>query len=152
MNLRIDWEYWAGHHFELPPATNEKIVIEHTSINPNKSAHIGHLRNSCIGDTLVRLMRKLGYEVEVHNYIDDLGNQLADTVVGMLHTPLSKEHARFGDYCWDVYSSTNKAYEREPGWSSIGPRFCTHWKRVTRICPGSDCSLPRELSKSILKK
>lgn len=115
MNLRIDWEYWAGHHFELPPATNEKIVIEHTSINPNKSAHIGHLRNSCIGDTLVRLMRKLGYEVEVHNYIDDLGNQLADTVVGMLHTPLSKEHARFGDYCWDVYSSTNKAYEREPG-------------------------------------
>ncbi|MGV2786906.1 arginine--tRNA ligase, partial [Clostridium perfringens] len=41
MNLRIDWEYWAGHHFELPPATNEKIVIEHTSINPNKSAHIG---------------------------------------------------------------------------------------------------------------
>lgn len=114
INLRIDWEAWANHRFELPPATHEKIVVEHTSINPNKSAHIGHLRNSCIGDTLVRLMRKLGYEVEAHNYIDDLGNQLADTVVGLLHTPLSKEHARFGDYCWDVYSSTNKAYEREP--------------------------------------
>lgn len=114
INLHIDWEAWANHPFELPPATHEKIVIEHTSINPNKSAHIGHLRNSCIGDTLVRLMRKLGYKVEAHNYIDDLGNQLADTVVGMLHTPLSKEHARFGDYCWDVYSSTNKAYEREP--------------------------------------
>ncbi|HAG00146.1 arginine--tRNA ligase [Paenibacillus lactis] len=114
LNLRIRWEAWAGQRFELPAAPDEKIVIEHTSINPNKSAHIGHLRNSCIGDTLVRLMRRLGYEVEVHNYIDDLGNQLADTVVGLLHTPLTQEHARFGDYCWDVYSATNRAYTQDP--------------------------------------
>ncbi|GAB6929324.1 arginine--tRNA ligase [Paenibacillus sp. JCM 10914] len=114
INLRINWSVWATHTFTLPSAPGKKVVIEHTSINPNKSAHIGHLRNSCIGDTLVRLMRTLGHEVEVHNYIDDLGNQLADTVVGLLHTPTTTEHGRFGDYCWDVYSSTNRAYVQDP--------------------------------------
>lgn len=115
INFHIDWSTWAQTTFELPQVPVEKIVIEHTSINPNKSAHIGHLRNSCIGDTLVRLMRKIGYEVEVHNYIDDLGNQLADTVVGLQNISLSKEHRRFGDYCWDIYSAINKAYQNDPG-------------------------------------
>ncbi|KKO51335.1 arginine--tRNA ligase [Paenibacillus sp. DMB20] len=113
INFKLDWASWAAMELEPAPAPVEKVVVEHTSINPNKSAHIGHLRNSCIGDTLVRLLRKNGYRVEVHNYIDDLGNQLADTVVGMLHFPLSKEHHRFGDYCWDIYSSINKAYEHD---------------------------------------
>ncbi|MUG46089.1 arginine--tRNA ligase [Paenibacillus woosongensis] len=114
INLYINWEAWMQQEFELPKCSAEKIVIEHTSINPNKSAHIGHLRNSCIGDTLVRLLRRVGYDVEVHNYIDDLGNQLADTVVGLLHIPLSGEHGRFGDYCWDLYAMTNKAYAIHP--------------------------------------
>ncbi|WP_106768537.1 arginine--tRNA ligase [Paenibacillus faecalis] len=114
INFYIDWSIWAQTTFELPPAPAKKVVIEHTSINPNKSAHIGHLRNSCIGDTLVRLMKKIGYEVEVHNYIDDLGNQLADTVVGLQNIPLSKEHIRFGDYCWDIYSAVNKVYQKDP--------------------------------------
>jgi len=114
INLYIDWKEWAQREFKLPAGTAEKVVIEHTSINPNKSAHVGHLRNACIGDALVRLMRRIGYEVEVHNYIDDLGNQLADTVVGLLHMPHKKEHARFGDYCWDIYSSVNRAYQRDP--------------------------------------
>lgn len=114
INFYMDWSRWAHTTFELPHLPSEKVVIEHTSINPNKSAHIGHLRNSCIGDTLVRLMRKIGYQVEVHNYIDDLGNQLADTVVGLQNISISKEHRRFGDYCWDIYSAINKAYQKDP--------------------------------------
>lgn len=110
LNLYINWDEWASREFELPECPLEKVIIEHTSINPNKSAHIGHLRNSCIGDTLVRLLRRVGYDVEVHNYIDDLGNQLADTVVGLLNIPLSSGHGRFGDYCWDLYAATNKKY------------------------------------------
>lgn len=110
LNLYINWEEWLVREFELPICPDEKVIIEHTSINPNKSAHIGHLRNSCIGDTLVRLLRRVGYHVEVHNYIDDLGNQLADTVVGLLNIPLSGEYGRFGDYCWDLYATTNKEY------------------------------------------
>lgn len=60
INLRINWRAWADMTFALPATADEKVVIEHTSINPNKSAHIGHLRNACIGDTLVRLMKKPG--------------------------------------------------------------------------------------------
>ncbi|KGE18363.1 arginine--tRNA ligase [Paenibacillus wynnii] len=114
INLYVNWQEWAGRTFELPPNSGEKAVIEHTSINPNKSAHIGHLRNSCIGDALVRILKRTGYNVEVHNYIDDLGNQLADTVVGLLNIPFEGEHIRFGDYCWDIYSRVNKEYARNP--------------------------------------
>jgi len=114
MNLFLDWGEWAKRSFSLPPAAPGKTVVEHTSINPNKSAHIGHLRNSCIGDTIVRMLRRMGSQAEVHNYIDDLGNQLADTVVGLLHVPLTASHDRFGDYCWELYSLTNKQYESNP--------------------------------------
>ncbi|WP_238996454.1 arginine--tRNA ligase [Paenibacillus pinistramenti] len=123
INVFINWSEWAkltregqeGQEGQPKLQTaGRKIVVEHTSINPNKSAHIGHLRNSCIGDTLVRMLRTAGAEVEVHNYIDDLGNQLADTVVGLLHTPVSGEYARFGDYCWDVYSGLHKQFENQP--------------------------------------
>ncbi|GAA4855784.1 arginine--tRNA ligase [Paenibacillus vulneris] len=112
INLFLDWQAWAGKSFNLPEGGAGKVVIEHTSINPNKSAHIGHLRNSCIGDALVKLLRRAGYEVEVHNYIDDLGNQLADTVVGLQHTEMRGTHARFGDFCWDVYSQIHKEFEK----------------------------------------
>ncbi|WP_426447275.1 arginine--tRNA ligase [Paenibacillus sp. S-38] len=118
INFRLNWRRWAEEE-ERPaaadPSKQEKIIVEHTSINPNKSAHIGHLRNAVIGDTLVRLLRRTGYEVEVHNYIDDLGNQLADTVVGLLHTGLKGDHPRFGDYCWDAYAWINKEYAARPG-------------------------------------
>lgn len=118
INFYVDWSKWAGLCDELTPDTNEragKVVIEHTSINPNKSAHIGHLRNSCIGDTLARMLRRTGYRVEVHNYIDDLGNQLADTVVGLLRISTKGSHSRFGDFCWDTYAEVNKAYRNDPG-------------------------------------
>lgn len=93
---------------------HQKVIIEHTSINPNKAAHIGHLRNSCIGDTMARLYKFVGYNVEIHNYIDDLGNQLADTVVGLQNIPLQKKYDRFGDYCWDLYARINQAYQKDP--------------------------------------
>src|SRR5690606_3701817 len=84
INFYIDWQVWANPSSQpREAALPSKVLIEHTSINPNKSAHIGHLRNSCVGDSLARMLQAAGREVEVHNYIDDLGNQLADTVVGI---------------------------------------------------------------------
>lgn len=68
-------------------AANGKTIVEHTNINPNKAAHIGHLRNSVLGDILVRCRRHLGFNVEVQNYIDDTGVQVADVVVGVLYLP-----------------------------------------------------------------
>jgi arginyl-tRNA synthetase len=68
-----------------PQANHIKMVVEHTSINPNKSAHIGHLRNSCLGDTLANSLSFLGYDVEVQNYLDDTGIQVADVVWGLLY-------------------------------------------------------------------
>src|SRR5882724_3512586 len=65
-----------------PIGTGTKVVIEHTSINSNKAAHVGHLRNSCLGDTVMRMLRSQGYTVEAENYIDDSGVQVADVVVG----------------------------------------------------------------------
>lgn len=72
---------------EQPAAAGAKVVVEHTNINPNKAAHIGHLRNAVLGDTLVRCLRWLGHPVEVQNYIDDTGVQVADAVVGLLYLP-----------------------------------------------------------------
>jgi arginyl-tRNA synthetase len=91
------------------------VVIEHTNINPNKAAHIGHLRNSCLGDTLARLKRRAGYEVEVQNYIDDTGVAVADIVVGLQE--LKREPApneRFDYFCWDLYTEVNQKYEEDP--------------------------------------
>lgn len=117
INFFVEWSHWAAQDYTLPAIADPgdgKVLIEHTSINPNKSAHIGHLRNSCIGDTLARMLEKTGHNVEVHNYIDDLGNQLADTVVGLTHTPNNGNYTRFGDFCWDTYAAVNKAYKEEP--------------------------------------
>ena len=65
-----------------PPAAGNKTIVEHTAINPNKAAHIGHLRNAALGDAFGRLLRYLGVPVEIQNYIDDTGVQVADVVVG----------------------------------------------------------------------
>ena len=97
------------------PARREKVIVEHTSINPNKSAHIGHLRNSCLGDTLARCCRFLGYEVEVQNYIDDTGIQVADVVWGLLHYRRMDLEAirRIPDlaaYLWELYAEVNRLF------------------------------------------
>jgi len=95
-----------------------KAIVEHTAINPNKAAHIGHLRNSALGDTLVRVLRFRGTSVEVQNYIDDTGVQVADVVVGfrvLENLTLDGVRAiagstRFDFYCWDLYSRVTEWY------------------------------------------
>ncbi len=117
LNLFLDWREWAALHRTGAlaagggdAADRPRVLVEHTSINPNKAAHVGHLRNACIGDTLARLFRRLRFQVEVCNYVDDLGNQVADTLVGLLDVPVAGDHRRFGDFCWDVYARVNQAY------------------------------------------
>lgn len=97
------------------------VIVEHTSINPNKAAHIGHLRNACLGDTFVRLLRHRGYDVGAQNYIDDTGVQVADVVVGFLHlekkalADVEKIDGRFDYYCWDLYAKVGDFYASDPG-------------------------------------
>src|SRR6266436_10410626 len=68
----------------MPALGTEKIIVEHTSINPNKAAHIGHVRNSVLGDTMVRILRHAGNRVQIQNYIDNTGVQVGDVVIGLL--------------------------------------------------------------------
>ena len=98
-----------------------KVLVEHSSINPNKAAHIGHLRNAILGDTFVRLLRFAGREVDVQNYIDNTGVQVADVVVGFLHIE-KKSRAqiealaaapRFDYVCWDLYARVSHWYEED---------------------------------------
>jgi arginyl-tRNA synthetase len=104
---------------EGPPG---KILVEHSSINPNKAAHIGHLRNAILGDTFVRLLRYAGRQVDVQNYIDNTGVQVADVVVGFEQlekkSPLEIEQLthqpRFDYYCWDLYARASQWYEQSP--------------------------------------
>jgi arginyl-tRNA synthetase len=103
-----------------PPAAREgKAIVEHTAINPNKAAHIGHLRNAALGDTLVRALRFRGTRVEVQNYIDDTGVQVADVVVGFREIEKKSldeirqiaDTTRFDYYCWDLYSRVTEWYD-----------------------------------------
>ena len=101
-----------------------KIIVEHTNINPNKAAHIGHLRNAVMGDTLVRMLRRLDNTVEVQNYIDNTGVQVADVVVGFhflegkspaqVQALVDDPELRFDYYCWDLYAGTSQHYKAEP--------------------------------------
>jgi arginyl-tRNA synthetase len=98
-----------------PAARGEKVIVEHTSINPNKSAHIGHLRNSCLGDVLARCCRFLGYEIEVQNYIDDTGIQIADVVWGLLHyrkmdLAAIRKIDGLAAALWDLYAEVNQLF------------------------------------------
>jgi arginyl-tRNA synthetase len=100
-----------------------KVVVEHTNINPNKAAHIGHLRNAAIGDTFVRILRATGRQVEVQNYIDNTGVQVADVLVGFrylekksvaeVRSLIAEKTVRFDYYCWDLYARVSSFYETE---------------------------------------
>jgi arginyl-tRNA synthetase len=98
-----------------------KAIVEHTAINPNKAAHIGHLRNSALGDTLVRVLRFRGLPVEVQNYIDDTGVQVADVVVGFRVLEGKgvdeirdlADAVHFDYYCWDLYARVTEWYEQD---------------------------------------
>ena len=97
-----------------------KVILEHTNINPNKAAHIGHLRNAVLGDTFARLLRSVGERVEVQNYIDDTGVQVADVVVGFKYLEkktleeIKALPGKFDYYCWDLYARVSSFYEAVP--------------------------------------
>ncbi len=126
INIRLDRAYY-GRRLLSPETgttgpTAAKIIVEHTNINPNKAAHIGHLRNAVLGDTFVRMLRASGENVEVQNYIDNTGVQVADVVAGF-HFLEKKSPAevrelaaqpRFDYLCWDLYARTSSHYKEDP--------------------------------------
>ncbi len=108
---------------EAAPPAGVHSLVEHTSINPNKAAHVGHLRNAILGDTFVRLLRAAGQKVDIQNYIDNTGVQVADVVVGFIHlegksladahtllNELKQKGQRIDYYCWDLYARTSQWY------------------------------------------
>ena len=105
--------------------TAPKVCVEHTSVNPNKAAHIGHVRNSVLGDTFVRILKASGKRVEVQNYIDNTGVQVADVVVGFVYlenkslediknldAELTAARKTFDYYCWDLYARVGQEYQK----------------------------------------
>ena len=128
INLRLDRGALAAGllNADASAAAREdvpgKTIVEHTNINPNKAAHIGHLRNSVLGDTFVRMLRVSGHRVEVQNYIDNTGVQVADVVAGFhfLEKKTLAEVAgliaapRFDYVCWDLYARTSQHYKDHP--------------------------------------
>ncbi len=123
LNFRLDRGAFTAEHFRFvmaPPASSgDRVIVEHTNINPNKAAHIGHLRNAVLGDTYVRCSKWLGDRVETQNYIDDTGVQVADVVVAFERLEgksladvqqLIESHERFDYHCWDVYSKMAQYY------------------------------------------
>jgi arginyl-tRNA synthetase len=125
LNVKIDRAWMAATLAADQHPTAEiphgKILVEHSSINPNKAAHIGHLRNAILGDTFVRLLRSAGREVDVQNYIDNTGVQVADVVVGFTHIEKKSlaeiealtKRPRFDYYCWGLYAQVSKWYEAD---------------------------------------
>jgi len=128
LNFRFDRGAFTAAHIRnvMAPgtATGQRVIVEHTNINPNKAAHIGHLRNAVLGDTYVRCMKWLGHRVETQNYIDDTGVQVADVVVAFQHLEpkslaevramIDDPAVRFDYYCWDVYSKMAAYYAANP--------------------------------------
>ncbi|HEX6465708.1 MAG TPA: arginine--tRNA ligase, partial [Terriglobales bacterium] len=132
INARVDREKFvdalvSDSQPRSGPGARGKVMVEHTSINPNKAAHIGHLRNAILGDTFVRLLRAADFSVDVQNYIDNTGVQVADVVVGFRYLEkLTPEDVRklvrecegsprpFDYYCWDLYARVSEWYEKDP--------------------------------------
>ena len=115
--------FWAAIIEQKKSAEHkpEKIIVEHTSINPNKAAHIGHVRNAVLGDTMARTLRGAGYNVQVQNYIDNTGVQVADVVIAFLEmekrTPVSVKmmamEPRFDYLCWDLYAAATAFFAED---------------------------------------
>jgi arginyl-tRNA synthetase len=126
LNFRFDRGAFTAAHIRAvmtpPRVETEHVIVEHTNINPNKAAHIGHLRNAVLGDTLVRCLKWLGHRVETQNYIDDTGVQVADVVVAFRHLEhktlaevvAMSQAPRFDYVCWDVYSRVATHYAEHP--------------------------------------
>jgi arginyl-tRNA synthetase len=130
VNARLDDATWApaviaealaldvGRAVALPGgAVPEpgKTLVEHTNINTNKAAHVGHLRNACLGDAVARMLRRTGHVVEVNNYIDDTGVQVADVIVGLRELGMEpQQHEPYDQFCSRVYVEVMRRYEQDP--------------------------------------
>src|SRR5579872_3045549 len=137
LNIRLDRGYYGSALLRgdagAPAVSQEKIIVEHTNINPNKAAHIGHLRNAILGDTFVRMLRSTGRPVEVQNYIDNTGVQVADVVVAFSHLEnkspaeiralIDDPAIRFDYLCWDSYARVSAYYDTHPE--------ALEWRRAT---------------------
>ncbi|MXX62282.1 MAG: arginine--tRNA ligase [Holophagales bacterium] len=127
LNFHLDRTGFAAAMIDAVPVARSatvdsraKVIVEHTNINPNKAAHIGHLRNAVLGDVLARALRRLGQTTEVQNYIDDTGVQVADVVVGFLDlrgcsvADIEALPEPFDYVCWDIYSEVGRWYDGDP--------------------------------------
>ncbi|MFY9556875.1 MAG: arginine--tRNA ligase [Blastocatellia bacterium] len=123
LNLYLDRPNFVLRSLDAPqtlePQLGGKLIVEHTAVNPNKAAHIGHLRNAVLGDTTVKMLRAAGETVEVQNYIDNTGVQVADVVVGFKHIEsrtldqIKAIEDKFDYYCWDLYARVGTFYEED---------------------------------------
>ena len=126
MNVRLDRGYYGDSllrgETRVPSVETEKVIIEHTNINPNKAAHIGHLRNAILGDTFFNMLADTFRHVEVQNYIDNTGVQVADVVVAFEHLEKNSpaevrtliDTTRFDYLCWDLYARISSYYQDHP--------------------------------------
>jgi len=131
----------AGREVRTAVPDAPKNIVEHTNINPNKAAHIGHLRNAALGDTFVRLLQHSGERVEVQNYIDNTGVQVADVVVGFLH--LEKRTVeevrtlaagpRFDYFCWDLYARVTQFLEEDKSRLELRAQTLKHIEEGTGV-------------------
>ncbi len=155
INFYLNKTYFLTHVYQNRnqeiEATGKKVIVEHTSINPNKSAHIGHLRNSCLGDSLISALKYCGNSVEIQNYLDDTGIQVADVVWGVLyHEKKSLEEIKdiedIASYLWNLYTEVHKLPEEE---SIEAGKKAVHQKIEDKINPEYEMS--DYISKSVTK-
>src|SRR3954464_5087627 len=125
VNFFLDRPLWMRRwlaHESRSVTSDGKAIVEHTAINPNKAAHIGHLRNAALGDAFGRLLRFLGRQVEIQNYIDDTGVQVADVAIGFRELERKTldevraiaDRGKFDYYCWDLYARVTEWYAGSP--------------------------------------
>jgi len=158
INLFLDRQTFFASRFgpatgPARPPEERKVVVEHTNINPNKAAHIGHLRNACLGDTLVRCLRRLGETVEVQNYVDDTGVQVVDVVFGFLELEKKTKAeveaigGKFDYYCWDLYARVSAFLQAHP---ESQPRKAAILKQIEHG-QGLEAELARHVSRRVLR-
>ena len=172
LNFRLDraatvQEIAAGHHADLGGPGFR--LVEHTSINPNKAAHIGHLRNAILGDTFQRLLRpddfKSGWQVGVQNYIDNTGVQVADVVIGLTHLlglnltgvrelmeELFESNQRIDYFCWDLYARVSQWYTADQ--TQIAARKAIRLETLHALEQGSNdtATIADEIATAVLKR
>ncbi len=131
----------------------KKIIIEHTNINPNKAAHVGHLRNAVLGDTLGRCLKYKGENVEIQNYIDDTGIQVVDITFGFMEMEkknleeIESIKEKFDYYCWDLYTRVSSYLENHP---ESQPRKSEILKKIEKG-ENPEAEIARHISRRILR-